>query len=336
MKICITGNAGFIGSHLADHLLAKGYDVFGMDDFSGGFKENVSDGIRHYEIDLSKSKKVFNILKKEKPEIVFHLAADATEGRSQFTPMSATKNGFMCSINVLAGAIAGKKLLRFVYASSMSVYGTNPRQPVLESDATHPEDIYAINKVSGEEMLPILSRIHGFEYVIVRPHNVFGERQNIIDPYRNVIAIFLKKALKDEPFYIYGDGEQKRSFTYIGDFIPYMEKLAFQHGLNGEVFNIGPIEAVSINQLGRIVMDVTGTTKFPIHLPERPLEVKEIWEDNAKAIKMLGYETKTTLTEGIKKMMEWMKTQDLTKPFKYQKLEITTKETPKTWLKKLI
>lgn len=342
MRILVTGAAGFMGSHVVDALIAMGgHKVFGVDDLSGGYTRNVNPKYLFTVLDLRDKKKTEAYIASVKPELLYHLSADATEGRSQFTPISATERNYLAYLYTLVPAIkCGLK--KVVLTSSMSVYGAQT-PPFAETMRRIPEDVYAIAKTAMEEITEILSKVHRFNYVIVRPHNVYGPKQNLSDPYRNVIGIFINCILNDKNFYIYGDGEQKRAFTYIDDFNPYFVNTGFQDAANREIINIGPTEEYTINQLSDIVLDTffpNGEIPFhlkPKYLPMRPQEVKEAYCTNDKAMKLLGYKTSVGLREGIVRMVAWAKTMG-PQQFKYlvNGLELETEDTPASWSKKLI
>jgi UDP-glucose 4-epimerase len=327
MKILVTGNAGFMGSHLAEALVKQGHEVWGMDDLSGGFKRNVhNDGQQFYK-DIS-DKDVYDMVSSLKPDVLYHLAADATEGRSQFTPISATRRNLMGYMNVLTGAIDGG-VKKVILTSSMSVYG-DQTPPFSEDMERKPADVYAVNKTAMERATEILSSVHEFDYTIIRPHNVFGERQNIRDPYRNVVGIFMNRIMRGLPPIIYGDGKQTRAFTHIDNFTPYIIQCMTNENTNGEIINIGPIEEYTINHLAETVLESFGSDLKPIHYPDRPLEVKHAYCTADKAERLLGYKTTTSFETGIKRMAEWAKElgpQELI----YQDLEIVNDKTPKTW-----
>src|SRR3989338_1803227 len=336
MKILVTGAAGFMGSHLVDALLDLGHEVYSLDDLSGGYMENVNPKSHFVQIDLREREKVEEFINETKPQIIFHLAADATEGRSQFTPINCTQRNYMAYLNLLVPAIRNK-VEKVILTSSMSVYGSQ-KPPFVETMDRKPEDIYAISKTSMERATEILSEVHGFKYVIIRPHNVYGPRQNLADPYRNVIAIFINCLLNNKHFYIYGKGEQKRAFSYIDDFTPYFAQSGFSKECNGEVINIGPKEGHTINELVNIVLKVFfpdgNVPKHlkPQYLPLRPQEVMEAYCTNDKAKKLLGYTTSVTLKQGVRKMIEWARKKGPQK-FKYLKggVELKTKDLPQTW-----
>lgn len=342
MRILVTGAAGFMGSHLVNFLIKKErHEVFAVDDLSGGYEENVDSRAHFTKLDLRDRKKVEEYIEKVRPDLLYYLAADASEGRSQFTPLSSTERNYLAYMYTIVPSIS-YGLKKVVLTSSMSVYGAQ-KPPFSEDMLKKPEDIYGIAKSAMEDATQVLAKVHGFEYVIVRPHNVYGPKQNLADPYRNVIAIFINCLLHNKRFYIYGDGNQKRAFTYIDDFTPYFAQSGFSKDVNGEVINIGPKEEHTINELADIVLKVffpnSNVPKHlkPQYLPLRPQEVMEAYCTNSKAAKLLNYRTTVVLEEGVRKMVQWAKEKGPQK-FKYLEggVELKTKDLPKTWSGELI
>lgn len=339
-KVLVTGAAGFMGSHLVDSLLDLNHEVLSLDDLSWGYKDNVNPKSSFTQLDLQDKEKTENYINETKPEIVFHLAADATEGRSQFTPINSTQRNYGAYLNLLVPCIRNG-MKKMVLTSSMSVYGAQ-KTPFSEDMERKPEDIYAIAKSAMEHATEILSKVHDFKYTIIRPHNVYGPRQNLADPYRNVIAIFINRLLQGKNFFIYGDGNQKRAFSYIDDFTPYIIKAGFDDVANGEIFNIGPVQEFSINELSEIVLKVffpdgnIPENLKPQHLPPRPLEVSDAWCTVEKAEKLLGYKTTVSLEDGVAKMLDWARKVGPV-PFHYlDNLELVSDDTPITWKEKTL
>ena len=340
-KILVTGSAGFIGSHIYDLLFAMGYEVFGVDDLSGGFMRNVSQKRFFTKLDLRDRAKTAVYIKKIKPDIIFHLAADATEGRSQFTPFSAMDRNIVAYNNLLVPAIK-HGLKKMILTSSMSVYGAQ-QIPFEESMMPQPEDIYGIFKMSMEKTTHVLSDVYGFKYVIIRPHNVYGPRQNLSDPYRNVVGIFINSLLHGKNFYVYGDGKQKRAFSYIDDVAPAIVKAAFKKECEGKTINIGSDQPVTLNDLAETVLkmfygDIKNVPKnlFPKHIPDRPREVKYAYCKHKVAEKLLGFKPKVDLSDGIGKMTKWAKSMGKQSFIYLKSLELEHPKTPKTWTAKLI
>lgn len=326
-KVLVTGGAGFIGSHLTDKLIYAGNEVSVIDDLSGGKIRNVNLNSKFYKVDLRNRVKTEKIIKAIKPEIIFHLAANAAENKAQFSPIDITSRNWNTFINTLVPAIiSGMK--RIVFTSSIAVYGSR-QTPFKETDKPEPEDLYGISKLAIEEALKVLSKVHNFEYIITRPHNVYGPRQNMNDPYRNVVTIFMNALLKKESYYIYGNGEQRRCFSYINDVVDALFKCGFEDS-NGMVFNIGADKDFSINQLSKIVQEVTGIKIPPIYLEERPQEVKIAIADHSLSKKYLKYEDKTSLYDGIKATWQYAKNLGYQKP-KFDKVELDNPLLPKNW-----
>lgn len=337
-NMLVTGGAGFMGSHLAEYLLKKGHNVRVFDSMAGGFEDNLS----FPSID-KKPELVKGDLREKKDcekavegvDTVYHLAASACEGKSVFTPINNTMINYVGSMNLLVSAInAGVK--RFVFTSSMAVYGKQTEMPMREEQKPNPEDPYGLAKAAFERLLWIYSGIFDFEYVIIRPHNVYGPKQNLVDPYRNVIGIFMNRIMKNLPPIIYGDGLQKRAFTYIDDCTPYIAEAAFTKKAFGQIINIGSEEVVTIKNLADVVLRAMKSDLKPEYAPPRPTEVKFAFCSSDKARKLLGYETSTTLEQGVNKMAEWAKKVG-PRPFKYGEFEWEIKEKiPKVWKDKIL
>ena len=312
-----------------DYLILQKHEVHGLDSYAiGRYKHQ---WIK--KIDLLDKERVDQFVREYQPEILYHLAAFAHEGLSQFCPLLITENNYNAYLNILVPAIKyGVK--RIILCSSMSVYG-NQEPPFNELMPRKPQDVYAISKTAMEEVTEILAKVYCFEYVIIRPHNVYGSRQGLYDPYRNVVGIFINRLLARKPFYIYGDGEQRRAFSYIDDVVPYLAKAGFAD-VSREIINIGPNEEYTINYLASELLKHFPDSPKPIHLPDRPLEVKDAWCDNFKAEVLLDYKTSVTFEEGIAEMVKWAKKVGHQKPQYLMELELVTGTTPETWVNKLL
>jgi UDP-glucose 4-epimerase len=332
-KILVTGVAGFLGSHLAEQLAKLGHTVVGVDSMIGGYKDNIPKNIEFHNIDCCDHKKIKKIM--FNVEIVYHCAATAHEGLSVFSPYEITKNNFLASVSVFSAAIS-HKVKRIIYCSSMARYGEQPT-PFLESMKALPVDPYAISKVAAEDVLINLCELNNIEWVIAVPHNIIGPRQKYDDPFRNVVSIMINRMLQGKAPIIYGDGEQKRCFSYIDDCLSCLIPMLDQKNLNKQIINIGPDEEfVTINKIAEICSNITGANLPPIYKPGRPKEVKHATCSADKARKFLNYKTSVSLKDGIQKTFEYIKKRG-TKPFDYNiEIEIKNELTPKTWTQKEI
>jgi UDP-glucose 4-epimerase len=332
-KIFISGVAGFLGSHLADKFIEKGHSVVGTDSLIGGYMDNVSSEVEFYTYDCN----FLNSMKKitKDVDVVYHCAATAYEGLSVFSPYHITKNVFQNTASVLTAAVSNN-VKRFIFASSMARYGKN-EVPFNENMEPNPQDPYGIAKVASELLVRNVSETHGLEHVIAVPHNIIGPRQKYDDPYRNVAAIFINRMLQGKQPIIYGDGNQKRCFSFVDDDIKCLEKMAFQGGLDGQIINIGPDEEfVTVNELAGNIADLLNFKLDPIYVKDRPQEVKLATCSANKARELLDYNTSYTLEKGLKQMIDYIQEKGA-KPFRYHiDLEIVNDKTPETWKKKLI
>jgi len=332
-KILITGVAGFLGSHLAEKLSIQGHKVVGVDNMMGGYEDNVPKNIEFYNYDCCDLKKMNKVMKDI--NVVYHCAATAHEGLSVFSPFEITKNNYLASASVFSAAVSNK-VKRIIFCSSMARYG-DQKTPFTEEMKPRPVDPYAIAKVASESVLINLCELNNIEWVIAVPHNIIGPRQKYDDPFRNVVSIMINRMLQKKEPIIYGDGNQKRCFSYIDDCLSCLLPMLDQKNLNRQIVNVGPDEEyVTINNVAEICANVTGSNLKPIYKSDRPREVKEATCSADKARKLLNYKTQTSLKEGIEKTFEYIKKRGV-KPFDYYiDLEIKNELTPSTWLKKEI
>src|SRR3990172_6163745 len=268
----VTGAAGFIGSHLTRALVAGGrVRVVALDDLSGGFRDNLPPDIEFVEGSVTDAALVGRLLEVHGIRYVFHLAAYAAEGLSHFIRRFNYTNNVIGSVNLINEAVR-HEIECFVFTSSIAVYGPIT-PPMRESDTPAPEDPYGIAKLSVELDLAAAHRMFGLRYVIFRPHNVYGEYQNLGDPYRNVLGIFMNEIMQGRPMTIFGDGTQQRAFSYIGDIVPAMASSPWVPEAAGEIFNIGADVPYSVSHLARTAAAAMDVPDHPIeHLPSR-LEV---------------------------------------------------------------
>jgi UDP-glucose 4-epimerase len=331
-RVFITGVAGFLGSHLADAMLADGHTVIGIDNLIGGERANVPLGVSFGRVDCTDFTNVKRF--SQNCDIVFHCAATAYEGLSVFSPSLISRNIVDASVTVFSAAIANRAK-RIVHCSSMARYGSQVT-PFVETMPTRPEDPYGIAKVASEQMLKNLCITHDVDYVIAVPHNIIGPRQKYDDPFRNVASIMMNLMLQKRSPIIYGDGTQQRCFSYIDDCLSCLKTMAYSTEVRGQTINIGPDEnPVTINKLYETIANVIGYSGEPTYMPGRPREVKVAICSSNKARRMLGYKTTTTLEQGLALMASWMRFRG-TKKFNYHlPLEIVTDKTPKTWTDRL-
>ena len=331
-KIFITGVAGFLGSHLADKCIEEGHEVYGIDNLVGGYMENVPEEVVFRVGDCGDIELMNRLLKDM--DVVFHCACTAQEGLSIFSPSFITQNTFGNSISVISASIANN-VKRFVYLSSIARYGAL-ETPFTEDMVCAPQDPYGIAKLAVENTLRILCDVHGMEYVIAVPHNIIGTRQKYDDPFRNVVSIMINRMLQGKPSIIYGDGEQQRTFSFVSDVVSPLYKMATAD-VNGQVINIGPDDrATTINELDAIIADILQCPLSPIHVPDRPNEVKRASSSNKKAMELLDYNPTKVLEEGIEEMVQWIQERGA-KEFEYElPIEIVNEKTPDTWVKRMI
>ncbi len=332
MHIFITGIAGFLGSNLADYYLKKKFKVSGNDNLIGGLQENISENVNFFKIECEDLEKMTSAMKNV--DVVFHAAAFAHEGLSSFSPTMICSNNVKGSTSVFTAAIRNK-VKRIVYCSSMARYG-DISTPFKETDIPNPVDPYGVSKIAAENILKILSKTHNIEYNIAVPHNIIGPKQTYNDPYRNVASIMINLILQNRQPIIYGDGEQKRSFSDIDDCLYCIDKLITDPNIQSEIVNIGPDENfVTINHLYEIISNKLKFNKKAINKPDRPNEVKYAACSSDKARKILNYNTNVTLDQSINKLIDFI-TLKGPKPFEYNyDLEIINEKTPETWKKKI-
>ncbi len=326
MKILITGGLGFIGSHLVDKLVDEGHEVFGIDDLSGGSIKNARQA-EYFEVDCRSQEQVNKIFEKIKPEIVYHLAANAAEGKSHFSPIDITTRNYNTFLNVLVAGI-NNGMRRIIVTSSVAVYGS-AKPPFTEETLPEPEDLYGLAKLHMEKSLEILSKVHNFEWVVARAHNVYGPSQSMMDPFRNVVSIWMNKILKGEPYVIYGDGSMQRCYTYIDDLVEGLYQMMIRD-VSGEIFNLGADEPHSLKELSDIIQKVSSGKVPPQFLPARPQEVETATLVHEKAKRILNYKTMVSFPEGIKRTWEYAKKQG-PQEMKYTGFEIDSPKIPANW-----
>ena len=321
MKILITGVAGLLGSRLADFILKNtNHKVIGIDDLSGGYIENIPKGVDFRKFNLTDLHALDGLFQNIKPDIIYHFAAYAAEGLSPFIRKYNYENNLISSTNLITCSIK-HDIKRFVFASSMSVYGNKYKPPFHEDLQQCPIDPYGVAKFSVEQDLKIAYEQHGLAYTIVRPHNFYGQNQNIWDKYRNVLGIWMYQIINDMQPTIFGDGEQVRAFSYVDDSLIPFWNASQRDECIGEIINLGGIKEYTINEACNTLIKVTGTNLKPLYLEERH-EAKHAWSTWEKSIKLLDFEHKIDLEEGLTKMWKWAQTQPNRERFVWSEYEL--------------
>jgi UDP-glucose 4-epimerase len=327
MRALVTGGAGFIGSHVVDCLVNEGHKVFVLDDLSGGFIENLNPAASFIDGSITDADLVDKLFSRHHIEYVYHLAAYAAEGLSHFIRSYNYTNNLLGSVNLINSAIRNRCRC-FVFTSSIAVYGST-QTPMREDMTPQPEDPYGIAKYAVELDLMAARRMFGIDYIIFRPHNVYGERQNIGDPYRNVIGIFMNQILQGKPCSIFGDGFQTRAFTHISDVASVIASSALNRTAYNQIFNIGADSPCSVAALAMLVQSVMeGDTGFTF-LPARN-EVVHAFSDHSKIRRVLGAITKTSLPEGLKQMADWVRVVGARQGKPFDRIELEWK-LPEFW-----
>jgi UDP-glucose 4-epimerase len=331
--ILVTGVAGFLGSHVADELLAAGHEVRGIDNMIDGFKENVPDGVVFREADCRDIAAHLDLL--AGVEVIFHCAAAPYEGLSVFSPYFVQEHTAGATVAMLSAAVRSG-VGRFVHCSSMSRYGAL-EPPFTEDMTPKPLTPYGIAKYCADLQVEAISRVHGMEYNIAVPHNIIGPRQRFDDPYRNVAAIMINRVLRGRQPVIYGDGSQQRCFSFVSDVVSCLTRLGTDPAVTGEIVNVGPDEGtVTILELAETICALAGVPCDPIFVPARPLEVRHATCSSEKARRLLGYRTEVGLCEGLTQMIDWISARG-PREFDYNlDLEIVSEQTPRTWTGRLM
>lgn len=327
-KTLVTGAAGFIGSHVAERLLARGHDVVAVDDLSGGTRGNVPRGARFREMSIVDSGAIGHLFAEEKFDHVYHAAAYAAEGLSHFIRRFNYVNNVVGSVNLINAAV-NEGVKCFVFFSSIAVYGRN-QLPMVESLEPKPEDPYGIAKYSVELDLRAAHEMFGMPFVVFRPHNVYGERQNVNDRFRNVVGIFCRQILTNSPLTIFGDGLQTRAFTYIGDIGDTLASAAECAAARNRVFNIGADQSTSVLELAHLLKKVAGSDVPIVHLESRH-EVVHAFSSHDAIRDAFGAGEQTSLEEGLRRTFEWVRHQAILPYTKPCDIEVS-RNMPPSWV----
>ena len=322
LTVLVTGGAGFIGSHVVRHCLGMGHEVVVLDDLSGGFEDHIPEGAIFVKGSVYDEVLVEDLFKQYKFTYVYHLAAYAAEGLSHFIRRFNYNNNLVGSINLINESIK-HKVKCFVFTSSIAVYGAG-QLPMAETTVPQPEDPYGVSKYAVEMDLKAAHEMFGLNYVIFRPHNVYGENQNIGDKYRNVIGIFMNQIMQGKQLTIFGDGTQTRAFSYIDDVAIPIARCVDLPAAYNQVFNIGADKPYTVNELAEVVSEEFGVKPDIKHLSARN-EVLHAYSDHSKAHKVVGDPTGIDLKEGIRRMAAWARRVGARQSQEFDNIEITEK-----------
>jgi UDP-glucose 4-epimerase len=309
-----------MGSHVAGHCLGMGHRVVVLDDLSGGFADQVPAGAELHVGSVTDHELVRRLFTQYKFDYVYHLAAYAAEGLSHFIRRFNYTVNLVGTVNLINEAVrTGTKC--FVFTSSIAVYGKN-QLPMREDLTPHPEDPYGVSKYASELDLAAAREMFGLPFVVFRPHNVYGEHQNLGDPYRNVLGIFMNQLMNGQPLTIFGDGEQSRAFSHIDDVAPHIARSVEVPEAYGEVINIGADQPYTVNELARVITAEFGGDSAIRHLPARN-EVYEAYATHEKAGRLLGAIPRVDLEEGVRRMAKWARQAGSRKGRPFGNIEIT-------------
>lgn len=323
----LTGGAGFIGAHLARELVKQGHQVVVLDDLSGGFRENVPAGAEFAHGSITDHAFVDALFAKHRFDYCYHLAAYAAEGLSHFIRRFNYTNNLIGSVNLI-NACVKHETKRFVFTSSIAVYGAG-ELPLRESQVPRPEDPYGVAKFAVEMDLKAAHEMFGLDYTVFRPHNVYGEFQNLGDRYRNVVGIFMNQIMAGKPLSVFGDGLQTRAFSYVGDMVPAMANCVNVSGAKNKIFNVGGDHVYSVKELAQTLLDIAGS-KLPLnHLAARN-EVQNAYSDHTEFTRVFGATKETTLAEGLALMWAWAQKRGVTATSKFGAIEVE-KNLPPSW-----
>jgi len=330
--VLVTGAGGFIGAHLTHYLVDNSeYTVVALDDLSGGYESNIPKEAVFIKGSITDYNLILNLFSEYKFEYVYHLAAYAAEGLSHFIRRYNYNNNLIGSINLINASVL-HEVKSFVFTSSIAVYGAG-QLPMTEDMVPQPEDPYGVAKYAVELDLQTAYEMFGLNSVIFRPHNVYGEFQNIADKYRNVVGIFMNQVLQGTPLSIFGDGLQKRAFSYVGDFIPIMARSAWTVSAYNEVFNIGADTPYSVNELAETICAIMDVPSHPINHLDARNEVVEAYSDHTKIRQFFGEYPVTSLEDGLIKMYDWVKKVGARNSQEFGAIEIE-RNLPPSWQRK--
>ncbi|MDA1097321.1 MAG: NAD-dependent epimerase/dehydratase family protein [Chloroflexi bacterium] len=297
-RALVTGGAGFIGSHLVDRLIDDGVEVTILDNLRTGKHEHVNAKATLHEVDIAAAD-LSTVFDRARPQVVFHLAAQASVTQSIADPREDARINVLGSLNVMEQCVR-VGIDRFVlWSTGGALYGEPETMPCAEDHPIRPLSIYGVSKYAVEKYLPVMANVGGFPFTILRYANVYGPRQ---DPggEAGVVAIFTKRMLEDRDVTIFGDGTDERDYVYVADAVE-AGLLSLDQGSRNDVFNIGTGTGTSVITIFDHLAYATGFARRPIHAPRRPGEVRRIALDASKARAELGWTPAISLVEGIER-----------------------------------
>ena len=325
--ILITGVGGLLGSRLADYIIENHpqHKVVGIDDLSGGYKENINPKVDFWQMDIA-NHPIENCFEVHKPDIVYHLAAYAAEGLSPFIRTYNYDNNLKATAKIVNECIKAD-VDRLVFTSTMAVYGHGweGKRPFEEIDPPAPIDPYGIAKFACEMDIKAAGEQHGLDWTIIRPHNVYGIKQNIWDKYRNVLGIWMYQYMNNEPLTIFGDGEQKRAWSYIDDCLEPLWKASQLESTSKEIINLGGSKFTTINEACYLLREIMGggdIERVPVVYKEPRHEVKDAYPTHKKSELLLDYKDTTDIRDGLTKMWKWAQAQPMRERFVWDKYEL--------------
>lgn len=322
-NVLITGVAGLIGSKFAQYIIdnhSEEYTIIGVDSLIGGSIDNIPNEVIFYKLDVC-DLELESLFQQYEFKYVFHFAAYAAEGLSGFKRNFFHSNNVLSTGNIINNCV-NYNVERLIFTSSMSVYGDKGENNFNETDTPNPLDPYAIGKYACELDIQSAGYQFGLDWCIIRPHNVYGPNQNIWDKYRNVIGIWMRQILNNEPTTIFGEGDSVRAFTFIDDILPCLMTAATSAKCSKQIINVGAIKGYKIKEVNDILKEIVGDNIETIHL-ERRYEVKYAVPSFQKSVDFLSFKDETSLKDGISLMWEWAKQQPNKKVKSWDNLEIT-------------